>query len=850
MTNRLHIAFFLTIAFLVSCQQDIVSSSDINEESMETDNCIPGRAVVKVSESLAERLESEGGDVLMAGSAVQRTFSHGGRYEERMRKMGLHLWFNVEFDKSAPLTKAGEDLRNIEGVEHVEYMPALVMNDATPFFNDPELKKQWNLQNNGNPVTGLIAGCDVNVAPAWERGVVGNSNVIVAVLDGGVDYTHEDLKDNMWQGIDENGKPIVGYNFVLSNSNIAPDDHGSHVAGVIAAVNNNGIGISGIAGGDAAQGIKGVSIMSCEIVEGDTWANHADAFVWAANHGAVIAQNSWGFIPEANLNDTPAYIKQAIDYFNTYAGCDEVGNQLPDSPMKGGVVLFASGNEAVSMSYPASYEGCIAVSAIAGDNKLAYYSNFGDWIDITAPGGDASKNQEILSTVKNNDYARMQGTSMACPHVSGVAALIASEFGGPGFTREDLIDRLLKTAKDISLSPSYVGHGLVDASAAVAHYGEKLPHVPEFAKYEELSGTALTLKYIMPDYNEGVNSRTVELYWSDKSFVEVTESMDCLSVSTNGMNVGDTLVFNVAGLAENTEYHFSVQGRDALGFTSSLSENVTISTRANLPPVIEAVDGTDHVFKQHMWKKLTFRITDPENALADVIYEKATEAESFTGDKGVYSLVIDAIKAAPGTYSSRITAVDDRGETAECVVNFVIEENNTPSVSKEIEDIVMGSNTSSKKIKLSEYFTDIDGETLKYSATSSDPDLIKISLAKDDMTLAANGYGSSVITVTAVDAMGESVTETFNILVRDSSKAYDLYPNPVTDGMLYVRGAETEEVKITIVSSSGAVAYEGMTTTGPFQPAVENISVLLPGVYNVKVSGSSGKALTQNIVKL
>ena len=836
------------MALLISCQQETVTTQVA--DTVMTDNYVPGKAVVKVSDALAEKLESGDSNELVPGSSFKRTFSNGGRYEERMRKEGLHLWYNVEFDSSAPLTKAGEDLRSIDGIEHVEYVPIPVITKEASVFDDPDLKRQWHLRNTGNVITGLIPGCDVNVTPAWERGVVGNSNVIVAIIDGGVDYTHEDLKDNMWQGIDENGKPIVGYNFVLSQNTIAPDDHGSHVAGVIAAVNNNGIGVSGIAGGDAAQGMKGVSIMSCEVVEGDTWANQADAFVWAANHGAVIAQNSWVFLPESNLTDTPAHLKQAIDYFNTYAGCDEDGNQLPDSPMKGGVVLFATGNDALQMSYPASYEGCIAVSAIAGDYKLAYYSNYGDWVDITAPGGDASKNQEILSTVKNNNYARMQGTSMACPQVSGVAALIASEFGGPGFTREDLIDRLLKTARDISLQASYMGHGLVDASAAVAHYGEFLPNVPEFAKYEELSGTALTLKYILPEDNEGVNSRIVELYWDDKPFEAVSESMDCLSVSTSMMNIGDTLVFTVTNLAENTEYHFSVQGRDAFGFTSSLSENLMISTSANLPPVIEAVDGTEHVFKQHMWKKLTFRITDPENGLADVTYEKATDAESFTCENGVYYLVIDATKAAAGTYSSRITAVDDRGESAECVVNFVIEKNNSPAVSKEIEDIVMGSNTSSKKIKLSEYFTDIDGESLKYSATSSDPDLIKISLAKDDMTLAANGYGTSVISVTAVDTMGESVTETFNILVRDASKAYDLYPNPVTDGILYVRGAETEEVKITIVSSSGALVYEDVATTGPFQPAAENISVLLPGVYNVKVSNSSGKVLTQNIVKL
>ena len=506
MTHRLHIILFLAIAFLVSCQQDIVSSSDMNDEAMESGNYIPGKAVVKVSESLAQRLEAEGGDVLMAGSAVQRTFSHGGKYEERMRKMGLHLWFNVEFDESAPLTKAGEDLRNIEGVEHVEYMPIPVINDAaSSVFDDPDLKKQWNFRNTGNAITGLLPGCDVNVAPAWERGVVGNSNVIVAVIDGGVDYRHEDLKDNIWHGTDENGKDIVGYSTVFNSSTISPDSHGTHVAGTIAAVNNNNIGVSGIAGGDSAAGIQGVRIMSCEIVVGDSWGNEADAFVWAANHGAVIAQNSWMFLSSNNLEDTPEHIKKAIDYFNTYAGCDEDGNQLPDSPMKGGVVLFAAGNDAQSKAYPASYEGCIAVSAVAGDYKLAYYSNFGDWVDIIAPGGDTSKNQGILSTVPDNGYERFQGTSMACPHVSGVAALglayvkrllnEGKKFNDKDYiTREDFTALLLSSVNDIDskLSSGYKYLGVDDSTGA-----ENAPRPYTSYQHQMGTGTLDAWKFMM-----------------------------------------------------------------------------------------------------------------------------------------------------------------------------------------------------------------------------------------------------------------------------------------------------------------------------------------------------------------
>lgn len=840
MKNILHIASFLALALLMSCQHDTVSSPIPDEGSVVADNYVPGKAVVKVSEALAETLEAGAGNELIAGSSVRRMFSHGGRYEERMRKAGLHLWYNVEFDDLAPLTKAGEDLRSIDGIELVEYMPIPVIKDETPVFNDPDLRKQWHYRNAGNVVTGLVAGCDINVTPAWERGVVGNENVIVAVIDTGTDVAHEDLKDNIWQGTDENGKTINGYNAIIGNSMINPGDHGTHVAGTIAAVNNNGIGVSGIAGGDAAKGIGGVKIMSCEIFEGEHLGNEADAIVWAANHGAVVAQNSWGYLASNNLTDSPAYIKAAIDYFNTYAGCDENGNQLPDSPMKGGVVIFAAGNDALPEGYPASYEGCIAVASVAGDFKPAYYTNFGDWVDITAPGGDLNKNQGVLSTVPGNAYARMQGTSMACPHVSGVAALIVSEFGGPGFTREDLVDRLLKTASDISLPVRYMGHGLVDASAAVAHYGEFMPNVPEFAEYEELSGTALTLKYIMPEDNEGVRCRSIDLYWEN----------DSLSVSTGMVSAGDTVVFAVENLSEETEYHFTAVGRDAFGYTSAPSEAVTLRTHTNRPPVIEAMDGTEHTFKQYMWTKLGFRITDPENSLADVRYEKATDAETFSSDKGVYYLVIDAKKAQPGSYSSRIVAVDDRGESAECVITFTIEENVAPAATAEIADVVMNSKSSTKTITLTDYFSDADGETLKFAAYSSGTEAVKISVMKDVLTLEASGYGDALITVTAEDAMGKSAVAMFSVLVRDGAKEFDLYPNPVTDGFLFVRASDATEADLKILNASGAVVYESTVIPDPFNPAAENISALLPGVYSVKVTGRSGNVFTQNIVKL
>ena len=220
------------LLMLISCQQEAVTSGNIPTDEAATEHYVPGKATVRVSEDLAQSIESDPSETcLIAGAKVKRTFAHGGKYEERMRRSGLHLWYDVEFEESMPLTKAGDILSDISGVEMIEYQPVMTLHGAEEAFNDPDIRKQWHYFNAGNPITGLLAGCDINVLPAWKRGLVGNEKVVVAVLDGGVDASHEDLKDNMWQSIDENGNAINGYNFVSDTWRIKPDAHGTHVAG-------------------------------------------------------------------------------------------------------------------------------------------------------------------------------------------------------------------------------------------------------------------------------------------------------------------------------------------------------------------------------------------------------------------------------------------------------------------------------------------------------------------------------------------------------------------------------------------------------------------------------------------
>ncbi len=474
-----------------------------------------GEVVIKVSENLRGRIEEVNEDlgVLCQGTkaedkvfskvqpvGLRRLFPDAGEFEERTHEAGLDRWFIVDLPDNISLKQAEEAFYGEYGIEKVEFrheivgmfdntvIPAIetpvLSSAATQVFDDPRLSQQWHYYNDGSQ-NGMSEGCDVNVLPVWKNKIAGSEDVIVAVVDGGIQYDHPDLAANMWTD-SKTGKH--GYNFVNNSTTIKAHDHGTHVAGTIAAVNNNGIGVCGIAGGDAKKGVPGVRLMSCQIfmtVGGqDQGGDGAQAIKWAADHGAVISQNSWGYNFDYNgdgvlsgselsaaLNaKIDTYTREAVDYFIRYAGCDNNGNQLASSPMKGGIVIFAAGNDNIKNGAPANYAPIFAVGSVGADYKRAYYSNYGDWVDICAPGGDAYKGYNVLSTIPGNGYGYMQGTSMACPHVSGVAALVVANRGGEGFTNTELEGILRESANQdvLSYNTEALGVGLVNAGDAVS----------------------------------------------------------------------------------------------------------------------------------------------------------------------------------------------------------------------------------------------------------------------------------------------------------------------------------------------------------------------------------------------
>lgn len=422
--------------------------------------------------------------------ALQRLFPVDERNEERTRAAGLHRWYVVEFDAAADLDKAALDMARIAEVSKVEFNQQLMhvhegrviplaetgaapQTRAAVGFNDPHLGKQWHYINTGDKsiYSKIKAGADVNCDEAWKL-CTGDPRVIVAVVDNCVQWDHPDLAANMWTNTaelngsegrddDSNGyaDDIHGFNFVdnttltISTKGDAPD-HGTHVAGTVAAVNNNGTGVAGIAGGSGKN--DGVKIMSCQIFhdkDGGDVAMAAKAIKYAADNGAAIIQCSYGY-PAGSVTSDAAYSsgasaeKQAIDYFIAKQNC---------AAIEGGLAIFAAGNDMTGMSsYPGAYRDYISVTAMSCDYTPAYYTNYGPGCNIAAPGGDAYQSylenintgaSEVLSTVNGGKYGYMQGTSMACPPRfgrGGARALLCAA------TRQDLHpERIHDAAADI-----------------------------------------------------------------------------------------------------------------------------------------------------------------------------------------------------------------------------------------------------------------------------------------------------------------------------------------------------------------------------------------------------------------
>lgn len=532
-------------------------------------------------------------------TSMKRVFPHAGKNENKHIKHGLHLWYEITInDTQASLQKVANEYqgdlnisksepireKTLEKSKIVEVPEVPKVNTALS-TDDPYLANQWHYKNDGS-IPGSVAGSDINLFEAWEI-TQGSPNVIVAVVDGGIDVDHVDLSDNVWineaelngeEGVDDDFNGFVddvhGFNFVTSSGQITDHEHGTHVAGTVSAVNNNGKGVAGVAGGSGNN--DGTKLISCQVFDNAGGAgNFAAAIVYGADNGAVISQNSWGYQSNGYYEQS---VLDAINYFIAEAG------SYANSPMKGGVVIFAAGNSNSDRDYyPGYYEPTIAVASIGTDFTKAYYSNYGSWVDVTTVGGDQTGGQKkgVLSTIPGDQYGYQQGTSMAAPHASGIAALIVAKYGGTSFTNEMLKQRLLKSVKDIyPYNSEYIGKlgtGYLDAALALAENDETAPEKISDLAIVGVSQDFAKLSWQVPTDLKDVTPYSYQIYYSKNADFSSKEVID---IANNFREVGTTIEYEINGLDFLTTYYFAVVSIDRWGNTSEVSNIVEATTNS------------------------------------------------------------------------------------------------------------------------------------------------------------------------------------------------------------------------------------------------------------------------------
>lgn len=910
----------------VGCQREQLiepeGKSDAQEEVTDVRvDYLPGKAFVKVSEEGLRSLPSITSALRSSLRAeedaikLEPIFEIGGPYEALQREHNLHRWMKVTFPEDLSVADVLNQLRKDTNIETAEgalpvvpsattYTPLRAPQNTVGYnngysFNDPLLPYQWHYQNDGSDTDQTFkAGADVNLFKAWdvERG---KKNIIVGIIDSGVWAEHPDLKESMWS--DPQNPGAYGYNFYNDNSNVKEGYHGTHVAGTIAARNNNQIGVSGVAGGDGTPD-SGVRIMSLQIFRHDdpnknhgephntSWDNIARAFKWAAEHGATLLNCSWGTPYRSNVaydSKIPEVLQNAMDYFVASAGVDPAtGKQAKDAPMKGGVIIFAAGNDGtmdINIA-PGYYEKVIAVGSFTPNYTVAGYSDSGDWVDIMAPGGILNRDDNkdgILSTIsplfKDLDisgngsqygreflfpnqpqYAYAQGTSMAAPHVTGIAALILSKFGKEGYTADMLKERLLTALRDVDHysynDPKYVGKigaGYIDAAVALEENKELAPKDVETLKVAPDYFSAEVTWGIATDDDSATGYATsYRLYTSDKPLTTTNGLEPYATLRAYNTAIQKEMKHTIKELQEGKKYYCGVEAIDRWGHTSHLKV-VEYTTPVNAVPMIENLPQEPIVLLDIApYKKVVLQISDPDGHSWD--YEAGALPKGVSLKRVENTIEVTLFNQEKvGSHPFDITLRDQFNKKATYTIPFEIVHYAGPQVVAEIGNLTLTEGGKGMEINIKDAFKLPEGMEVTHSVISSDSHVVEAKILDGKLMVTPKKKGMASVVVTVNDGH-KSARLAFDVTVSPlgGSQVFALYPMPARSYVTILTSAAVKEVTVTIATLRGETVHKG---TYPVKSSTATASLstdkLAPGVYRMYIDTGNGKLEERTLVK-
>ena len=928
--NKYALAACITLAvgLFSACNDDFLSGQTNPNAAQNSDNDAfpwqPGLAFIKLKANVSPSTRAATQSVTRAkvfdnsNVKVEQVFDMTNDYANLKRARGLDRWFVVKFDSTKNVEDVINELRHDPAIEkvhgNVQVAPAKVKytsatrspisprrlrpaNDGTGYlgFTDPYMKYQWHYTTTNSVYATFKPGADINLFSAWQK-ETGDPNVVVAVMDSGIDFEHEDLAASAWQGVDPStGATIHGRNFYAAETGngdpnvIIPGGHGTHVAGTIAARNNNGTGVCGVAGGNGDAN-SGVRLMSCEIYGRDGYNQTAStayivkAFEFAAENGASVCNCSWGYAFDRNkyLNNEHFQnifkkqfdlLKEGIDYFTDIAGCDPQGNKKPGAYMKGGLVVFASGNDSqydIDM-IPACYPRVMAVGAFNSMGVPTDYMDKGTWVDLLAPGGTTNAGEVtkgVLSTVPANfyqlttgeypntdftlptdyNYAYAQGTSMAAPHVSGVAALVVSKFGkdNPNFTSEDLRNRLMGAVKtnspyavktDANLAGK-MGVGYIDADFALSDPETLKPETPVLSVTDWSADATrgyydAQITWNVTADDDALNAERTAFAYDIWLYKKADMANPVLKVTrySYDMTVGTQIQHDFNGLETGVDYVVKMVARDRF---NNLSPEVmaNFTTRLNHAPVFGATIGdTLRLLDTQPYFHKVLPVNDEDGHTWIYNTTELPRGVEFKRVGNAFDLLIKVDK--PGLYSFDVTLTDQLGgQTLQKFVYKVVA-HTAPQLVNTLSDVSLFEQGDVAQINLANVFNSMSGAELQFTASSSNEGVVKASTKGSQLILESGKRGVATITITAIDG-GKRSSTTLQVRVTDSNApdVHAIYPIPAHSYLKALMRSNVAQVQVIVTSLRGEkLIDETLTPNATTKEVTLGIDRLAPGTY-------------------